>query len=148
MALRDSYEARMSLASKPLRDQNSLLTANRNTLPIVQQLLRGADAAFVTAYLNREFPSWSADGISYAQLLDLEVARRYRNPDWHVRMAAADARQLAGEQVLLTAVTNTMLHLNLERQQQQSMIMGSMMGSQVRSELLPQMVAVHKAAKK
>lgn len=47
MAFRDSYDAAMSIATKPMRDQESLITANKSTLPVLKQLLKGADASYI-----------------------------------------------------------------------------------------------------
>jgi hypothetical protein len=148
MALRDSYDAAMSMATKPLRDQESLITANKATLPVLQQLLKGEDARFVSGYLGRVYPAWQRDGISHAELLQLEANRRYLNADWHVRMAAANERQLLAEMVQLQAVGNWMLVQLLERSQQQSILMGTTAGAVIRTEKLPQLVAAHKAARK
>lgn len=148
MAFRDSYDAAMSMANKPLRDQESLITANVSTLPVLTQLGKGEDAAYVTAYLNKAYPNWKRDGISYAELLQLEAGRRYLNADWHTRMAGANERQLLAEQVQLQAVGNWLQVQMFEKLQQIAILQGTGAGAGIRAEKLPQLVAAHKAARK
>jgi hypothetical protein len=147
IALRDSYDAAISMASKPLRDQESMMTANKLTLPILKQLLKGEDKNFITTYLNKAYPKWATDGVSIAELLQLEAARRYLNEDWHARMAAANEKQIAAEQVQLMASQNWMTAMILERQQQQAILQGTTTGAAIRQEKMPQLIAAHKAAK-
>lgn len=148
MALRDSYEASMSLATKPLRDQESAITANRATLPIIQQLLKGDDATFVTAYLNQAYSRWQQDGISYAELLNLETQRRYFKARWHERMAAANEKQLLAEQVQLQAVGNWLMADVNEKLRQLLAVEGGVAGSVIRQEKLGALVTAHKAAQR
>lgn len=148
MALRDTYDATMSMATKPLRDQESLITANKTTLPILKQLMKSEDGPFVTSYLNRVYPSWQSDGISYAQLMDLEASRRYMNEDWHVRIAGASEKQLLTEQVQMQALNGWMNASLLERLQQVAVLQGAQVGSAIRAEKMPLLIAAHKAAKR
>jgi hypothetical protein len=146
--LRDSYDAALSMATKPVRDQESLITANKATLPVLKQLAKSEDGKYVTTVLNKTFPSWQTDGISFAQLIQLEADRRYLNEDWHVRMAAANEKQLAAEAVQLQAFNGWMQAAMLERTQQVAVIQGTAAGAALRAEKLPQLIAAHKAAKR
>lgn len=148
MALRDSYDAAMSLSTKPLRDQEALMTANKMTLPILKQLLKSEDAAFVSGELSRTFPTWDRDGVSYAQLMSLEASRRYLNKDWHARMAGANEKQLLAEQVQMQAFNGYMQVMLLERIQQLGIIQGVAAGAAIRAEKMPLLVAAHRAAKR
>lgn len=148
MALRDSYDAVLSLATKPVRDQQSLITANKMTLPVLKQLTKSEDAKYVTARLNASYPAWKTDGVSFAELMQLEADRRYLNEDWHVRMAGANEKQLLAEQVQLQAFAGWMNVAMLERLQQQAVIQGTTAGAALRSEKMPQLIAAHRAAKR
>ena len=148
MALRDSYDAALSLASKPMRDQEALITANKATLPILKQLMKSQDAGYVGTELDRVFPSWKQDGISVAQLMNLEATRRYMNEDWHVRMAGANEKQLLAEQVQMQAFNGYIQVALLERLQQLSIIQGGVAGATLRTEKMPLLVAAYKAAKR
>jgi hypothetical protein len=148
MALRDSYDAAISLSSKPMRDQESLITANPATLAVLKQLMKGEDAKFITTYLNAAYPTWARDGISYAELMSLEASRRYLNEDWHVRMAGANEKQLLAESVQMQAFKGWTDILALERLQQISIIQGASAGAALRNEKMPQLIASHKSAKR
>lgn len=148
MALRDSYDAVISLATKPVRDQQSLITANPLTLPILRQLAKSEDANYITTRLNASYPAWRTDGVSFAELMQLEADRRYLNEDWHVRMAGANEKQLMAEQVQLQALHGWMNVAMLERAQQQAILQGTTAGAALRSEKMPQLIAAHRAAKR
>lgn len=148
MALRDAYEASLSLATKPARDQALLMRANPNTKPIIEQLLQSDDAPFVQAYLAQAYPDYANDGISIAELINLEAERRYKNPQWLVRMAQAPERQLLQEQVQLQAVNLWMTGMLLERVQQLAVIQGNAAAGALREEKMPTLVAAHRAAQR
>lgn len=146
MALRDAYDASMSLATKPLRDQVAMMEANRFTLPIIEQLLQSDDRPFIENYLRSAYPNFRRDGISLNELINLEAVRRYNNPQWHVRMSAAPERQLLQEQVQLQAANLWMTAQLLERIQQLSVLQGSVAASVVRQEKMPSLVMAHRSA--
>lgn len=146
MASRDSYEAVMSLSTKPMRDQELMLLADKETLSPINQMLSGADGAFVTRWLGSAFPQWRAQGVSLLDLMNLEAVRRYKNEQWYVRMAQTDARGLALEGVNMQALQIWQNNLMLERQQQQNILLGAIAGVLLRQEKLPQLIAQHKAA--
>lgn len=148
MALRDAYEASISVASKPARDQALLMRANPNTKEIIKQLLESDDADFVRAYLSRAYPDFQQDGISVAELINLEAERRYKNPKWLIRMSQAPERQLLQEQVQLQAVNLWMMSMLLERVQQLAVIQGAAAAGAIRAEKLPTLVAAHRAAQR
>lgn len=146
MASRDAYEAAMSLATKPMRDQQSLMTASASTLPVLQQMLKGLDASFVSTWLSQTYSNWRSDGISAAELLQLEAARRYMNEDWYARIVAADDHLLQIEALQLQALQVWQQNLLLERIQQGNVIAGAAAGAAIRKEKLPELVNLHKAA--
>ena len=146
MAFRDSYEAAMSLATKPMRDQQSSMTASVSTLPVLRQMMKGLDAPFVSRWLTQAYSRWNRDGISSAELLQLEAARRYMNEDWYVRIVAADDHLLQIEALQLQALQVWQQNLLLERIQQANVIAGAAAGATIRQEKMPQLVNLHKAA--
>ena len=148
MALRDAYEASLSLATKPARDQAMLLRANPNTKGIVEQLLQSDDGPFVRSYLARAYPNYASDGISIAELINLEAERRYKNPQWLVRMSQAPERALLQEQVQLQAVQLWMMAMLLERVQQLAVVQGNAAAGIIRTEKMPALVAAHRAAQR
>ena len=148
MGLRDSYEAAMSLATKPMRDQESFITANKDYLPILNQLLRGGDAGFINKHLTEAFPSWRTNGISLAEMINLEAVRRFMNPDWQLRIATSNPQQLQIEQVQMQAAQLWMTSMLLERIQHMSIINGATAGAALRQEKLPGLVKAHQAAQR
>lgn len=146
IATRDSYEAVMSLATKPLRDQELSMLANKETLSAINQMLAGADSGFVRNWLTKAYPNWQAQGVSFLELMNLEAVRRYKNETWYVRMAQQDERNLVLEQVNMQALQIWQNNLMLERQQQQNILLGAIAGVLLRGEKLPALIAQHKAA--
>jgi len=148
MALRDAYEARISASMRPARDQVQMMQANQNTLPIVNHLLHGDDGPFVAQYLSRAFPQFRQQGISLMELINLEAERRYRNPDWYVRIAGASDLQLAQEKARMQALQIWLTAQMLERLQHLAIVQGVATGVATREEKIPQLVAAHRAAQR
>lgn len=148
MALRDAYEARISLAMKPAEDQVMMMRANPNTRPIIEQLLQSQDGSFVQQYLQGAFPQFRSEGISLLELINLEAERRYRNPDWLPRIQEATGEQLVREQIQMQALQIWMTAQMLERLQQIAIVQGAATGVLVREEMMPQLVAAHRAAQR
>jgi len=148
LALRDAYEARISVAMRPAHDHLLNMRSDRNTLPIINQLLASEDSAFVTTYLNNAFPQFRAEGISLLELINLEAERRYRNPDWYVRIAGASDLQLMQEKARMQALQIWLTAQMLERLQNIAIVQGMAAGAAVRSEKVPQLVEVHRAAQR
>lgn len=148
LALRDAYEARISVAMRPAHDHLLNMRSDRNTLPIINQLLASEDSAFVTTYLNNAFPQFRAEGISLLELINLEAERRYRNPDWYVRIAGASDLQLMQEKARMQALQIWLTAQMLERLQNIAIVQGMAAGAGVRSEKVPQLVELHRAAQR
>ncbi|TAL65777.1 MAG: hypothetical protein EPN79_11395 [Burkholderiaceae bacterium] len=146
MALEDSYTARMSVAQYPQEEQANLLAAKPELIPLVQQMLKSDDAQFVQTYLSSNVPNWATQGISMADLIELEVQRRYMNPQWHLRLLTMSDTDLARENVSMLALNAWLKSLGLERQIVQSVIASSTAQSTIRSELMPQLIAAHARA--
>lgn len=138
----------MSLATKPARDQALMMRASPATKEIIKTILESDDADFVKQYLNKAYQSYANDGISFAELINLEAERRYRNPKWHIRMTSADERQLLQEMVSMQAAHLWMTAMALERLQQIAILQGNVAASSIRAEKLPQLAAAHKAAQR
>ena len=146
MALKDIYDARMSMATHPMRRNIGMMTASTSSIPMLNQLIQSQQGNFVKAYLNREAPGWASKGISEDELMNLEVTRRYMNMDWQTRMAGASPEEVAREQLQLTAVQNVIL-LGLQREMRENgLLLGTMAASQTRAELVPQLMQQHRAA--
>jgi hypothetical protein len=132
MTYRDAYEARMSLAEKPARSMAANHTANRDLLPVIQQLLSSdVTGQFVKNYLDKNYPRWSTNGISNDELNNLEAERRYLNRDWHLKMASLPPEAHTKEQTTIMAFQAVLMTRILER-----------------LEMMPQLIQLHGAASK
>ncbi|MBS0454604.1 MAG: hypothetical protein JSS14_25185 [Proteobacteria bacterium] len=146
LALEDAYQARMSVAKYPQEAQANLLAAKAELIPMVQQMLKSDDAAFVQQYLNDNVPNWSSKGISMAELIVLETQRRYMNADWHLRLLQMSDTDIARENVRLLAMDAWMKSLGLDRQVVSSVIESNAAQAAVRAELMPQLIAANQRA--
>lgn len=146
MALKDMYDARISLAGRPLRRHIASISANTATLPMVKQMLESPTAsAFVTQQLDRNFPAWRTKGISQDELMTLEVDRRYRNLEWY-KYLVANRDEVPLEQVQLSALIAVQNQQIIQELRELNMVVGSQAAGQVRSELMQQLAEAHRAA--
>lgn len=149
-AVKNVYDARMSLSSKPSRDWVASLTPDKRLATVVTGMIQndpgGSSATFVSKYLAANYPNWQGDGISEAELQNLEAERRYLNGDWYKSIAAAAPEAVAREQLMVSAANAYLLQKLLEQQRQTNVLLGQIYGSSVRQEYQPQLMAAHRAA--
>lgn len=149
LAFRDAYEARMSLVEKPSRALAASRMANATLIPTVQQLLTSdVTGAFTKAYLTKNYPQWEKKGISVDELNNLEAERRFMNRDWHLKMASLSPEGHVREQTTMLAFRNMMLARVAEKLDTIAVTSGLSMGTQVRQEMVPQLITLHGAASK
>lgn len=149
MAYRDAYEARMSLAEKPARSMVADRYANRALLPVVEQLLASpVTGPFVRSYLDKNYSKWSTGGISLDELTNLESERRYMNRNWHLLMAQAPPEVHVKEQTEMLAFQTVLMTRILNRLGEQTVLTGQTSATQVRQEMMPQLIQLHSQASK
>jgi hypothetical protein len=149
MAYRDAYEARMSLAEKPARSMVADRYANKALLPVVEQLLASSvTGPFVRAYLDQNYPRWQSNGISLDELTNLEAERRYMNRNWHLLMASAPPEAHVKEQTSIMAFQAVLMNRMLNKLNEQAVLTGQTSATQVRQEMMPQLIQLHSAAAK
>jgi len=149
MTYRDAYEARMSLAEKPARSMGANRFATTALLPVVEQLLESPiTSEFVRNYLTRNYPSWQRRGISQDELANLEAERRYMNRNWHLQMAASAPEVHVKEQTTMLAFQTVLLTRILSKLDEQAVLSGQVSATQVRQEMMPQLIQLHAAASK
>jgi len=147
MLYRDAYEARMSLAEKPARSLVASMVADKSLLPVVEQLVKSdITGPFVRSYLDKNYPSWKSKGISHAELMNLEVERTYRNPDWRLLMASSPPEVHVKEQTAMLALNSYLMARVLERLDQNAVLAGQQVATQVRGEMMPQLIQLHRSA--
>ena len=139
LALLDIYNARMSMATAADVDRAANITASTQTLPQINQLLASAQSAYVNTFLDRANPNWKKQGISYDDLMNLEVGRRYLNPQWAAALledgGAEVRRSIARQLALQNFLMVRLIHeVSLDR-----MTNAVTAASVVRQEMLPQL---------
>jgi hypothetical protein len=146
LAARDQYEARMAMAERPMRRHIARMTATTENIPYVQTLLNSDDRAFVTEFLAAHSPNWQREGISLDEQMQIEVRRRYMNPEWIKRMALQEPAALAAEQLRVSALQNVLLLQVLEELREGSVTRAATDMAILRAEMGPQLAAAHRAA--
>lgn len=148
MALRDSYEARVSLASAPLQNFIENRSANAANAGMVDQLLNTpVHASYVTAYIDaNKLTNWRARGISNDEAMQLEVERRYMNLDWHRSIASQPGDPISKEMIVMAAQDKVMMWRLIQHVAQMNVMLGQISGTLNRMEMTPQLNALHSAA--
>jgi hypothetical protein len=146
LALRDQYEARMSLAERPVKRHIARMSSTIENIPYVDTLLKSDDRDFVNQFLTKHSPNWQREGISMDEMLQLEVRRRYMNGEWIKRFAFADPGAIAAEQLRVSALQNVLLMQIMEELRETAVTRSATDMAAVRSELNPQLVTAHRAA--
>ncbi len=143
-AFKDSYEARISMASSPVDSFKSNRMASKLLIPVVEQLLKAdASKAYVTKYLSANVPDWKKDGISVDEFMNLEVERSYMNEDWHKTIAGYPGEPVAKEQLLQTALQNVLLWRMTQSVERLALVSGQTAASLVRQEMTPTLNYLH-----
>src|SRR5438105_758885 len=62
LAVRDSYEARMSFAERPMRRHVGMMAPSPDSQGFIARLVQSVDGPWVTAYLDKAAPNWRANG--------------------------------------------------------------------------------------
>jgi hypothetical protein len=146
IAVRDQYEARMSMAERPIRRHISRVSASFDNVPYVDTLLQSEDREFINQFLVRHSPNWQREGISLDEVLQLEVRRRYMNGEWIKRFAAADPGAIAAEQLRVSALQNVLLLQLMEELRESGVSQAAANMATIRQEMGPGLTAAHRAA--
>lgn len=146
LALENAYQARMSVAKYPQEYQAGMLAAKPALIPLLQQLLKSDDNGFMSKYLADNAPDWRSKGVSIAELASIEVQRHQMNGDWQLRLLGLSDTDLARENVRMLALQAWLSTLGLERQIHASVVQSTAAQAQVRTELMPQLVAANRRA--
>ncbi|MDE2099855.1 MAG: conjugal transfer protein TraW [Patescibacteria group bacterium] len=149
LSLRDSYEAKMDLAQYPAVQHTNDRRPNRDTIAVLRMMLDGGGSAsnYLKQHLAQINPNWSTEGVSNSAMTDIEVLRRYHNPDWIKEIAATpDSTTLMREQLMVQAQTNYLLRELLRRGDETPVLLGALYGSSVNREFVPELRAQHAKA--
>lgn len=146
LALRDTYEARMSLATRAFRDMAGNKTESPLTVPVLEAL-RKSDSTkdYVNSRLSA-IPGWSSKGVSAQELRAIEAERRHMNLKWREFIAKASEQELAAEQLQIGAYQIVLQTELLEELGKFRAELGNLTTASVRSEMLPMLQRQHAAA--
>lgn len=146
--LKDSYEARTSMAQSQFQSVLENRTENMATATAVDQLLNSpVMAAYTQNYLDvNGLQNWRARGISRDELMQLEVERRYMNIDWHKNLASQPGDPVMKELVVMAAHDKVMMWRMIQRLDEMGVVLGQIAGTLNRLEMTPQLNALHGAA--
>lgn len=146
LALKDVYEARMSMATRPLRDLAGNKTENVATIPALQAMLKSDNTKdYVTGRLAA-IPNWSSKGVSLEELRALEAERRHMNPKWREFLAKASEQELQAESLQIAAYQVVLQTQQLEETGKLRAEIANLTATAVRNEMLPQLLRQHTVA--
>ena len=148
LALRDSYQARVDLAMRPVEEWVSNRTKYAATIPILKAMQEGGGAAakYLSQHLPQAAPDWQSKGISLHHLQYLDAARRYDNPEWLKEIGAADEATLQREQLLISAQMASLMSKNLMAAEKTNALLGAVYQASLNKDFMPELAAQHKRA--
>lgn len=146
-ALKDSYEARMSLAESPIRHHIGNHSPSKALLGIVETISQSDP--FVVDYMRKSIADWRNKGVSVNELMNLEVQRRYYNPDWHERIDTfQEDKDILLEQTRLMAFNNVLMWRLIQDVNRMNVAQAAQITAAVRQEMVPIMTSQHTLATK
>lgn len=149
LALRDAYDARMAVAQKPAQALIANRLEDRSLIDYVRQIISSSiHGTWVQQRLAKNAPNWQSRGISFDEMMDIEASRRHLNKEWQVRMAEVSAEAHVREQTSMLAFQLYLMQQMNQKLDYIAVASGQAMAASVRSEMLPQLSAVHQAATK
>lgn len=149
LALKTTFDARISMGSKPTRDYVGVRSPDKETIPMLQQLTADpVTGAWVSQYLQKSTPNWASTGISVEELEHLELERRYLNPAWQLDFASQfDPAVIAREAALISLGRYDIEVKALQEQRKTNMLLGQIYNSLTRVEMREIMNGVREQAK-
>lgn len=147
LTVRDSYEARMSLADAPVQNIVSNRAAHLDTVAPLKELLASQVAAdYTKAYLARNAPDWQKTGISRDELVNLEIERRGNNLAWHSNLAGLPGSPVEKEIALMMASDQQLRWRQAQTLERIEVLLGQLVASGTRGEMTPTLNALHQQA--
>lgn len=156
LSFKDSYDARISLAERPMKDivKNRLATLDTKSYlytlraPGSTAMLPADDGKpFLPRYLAENVPKWETTGISTDELYNLEVLRRYSNAGWHLQVHNGMTPEAAAKEGLeMQAFQIVLLWRLIQSVETMSAVSGQATAAAIRTEMNPQLNALHAAA--
>lgn len=146
--LKDSYDARESMAAHPFDSFVQDRAENKATIGAVDQLLNSpVTVTYTQNYLDvNGLKDWRTRGISRDELMNLEVERRYMNLDWHKNLAQQPGDPVQKEMAVMMAEDQYMKLRAINGLTRSGVLLGQIAGTLNRLEMTPQLNALHAAA--
>ncbi|RII83847.1 hypothetical protein CJO09_00980 [Neopusillimonas maritima] len=141
------HQAKMSLATEPIRDWDVATTASPESFETLRALLNdNITAVFLEKKLNKEFPEWAQEGVSPLHLSALQVEKRAGNPDWYTYMAGADDVAKSAEVPLILAEQQRLLFSILLELKKLNVVNGQQLAEDVQENNMPRLERLAEAA--
>lgn len=149
LALRDAHRARLDLAMRPANEWLGNRMTNEKFIPVLTAMLEGQGAAaeYLKVALKIQAPDWKSKGISAHHLMDIEAARRYRNPEWLIEIAqTSDPMTLQREQLMISALQADLMTRGLMEQQKNAILLGTIYQATANKEFMPELLSQYRKA--
>lgn len=159
LALKDTYTARINVATQGLRDQVADMMPDSETKSYLEGLVEQGEGlapyrAYVTGHLSRiknpdgTVHNWKALGVSPAEFRAIEANRRYRNPRWYTYLGQATEREQFIEMASMSATQIAMQVEMIEELRRMRVAVSMVAAGGVREEMRPVLTRQHAAATK
>lgn len=132
--LQKELEQLVLLAKEPMAESVALSTPQKITKNLMDTILASAPGAKDFYKKRAAAAGGYPDGMSWMDLMDIDVARRYSNGDWYTEMAKATPEAVTKETMFIQAQANYLAMENLKKQEKIGIILGAMLASQSRQE--------------
>lgn len=123
-----SYTAIESLARKPAQDWDAWTTRDPSTTAAVNAIAQDpATVDFLQKYAQAHGIKSYSDGVSPADLMNIEVERRAGNRNWVLKMAGADSEAKQAESLIMQALSLRLEFQRLRQEKQLAVLQGSIL---------------------
>ena len=147
LTVRDSYEARMSLADAPIQNLTSNRAAHLDTLnPLKELLASQVSGDYTRGYLARNVPDWQRTGISRDELIQLDIERRSNNLAWHANLAGLPGSPVEKEIALMMSADQHIRWRQAQTLERIEVLLGQLVASSTRGEMVQTLNALHQQA--
>ena len=150
MAIKDSFDARMSFALRPLMRHKGMSSQSDKNIPSIKAM--AVDNNTIKEYLDNNVvdingkPNWESKGVSADELINVDVMRKYENLEWNKSVVKMSDEEIAREQLRVSAQESVLLWRLNQEAREYSMLLGGLVASTIRKEALPELKAAHNEA--
>lgn len=139
LGMQKELEQLVLLAKEPLAQAGARSTPQSATLTLMNTIMADAPGskAFYTA--RAAAAGGYPKGMSWSDLLDIDVMRRYGNGDWYQGMSTAAPEAVARENMYMQAQANYLAAESLKHQEKIEILLGALLASEARKEYVPKL---------